>query len=50
MFELAVLADGGGLAVALDGVARDAEGRDRPLGQEPAELLADLDEVARSST
>ena len=44
MFEFAVLADRGGLAVALRLGAVDAERRDRPLRQQFAEFLADRDQ------
>ena len=44
MFQFAVLADGGGLAVALRLAAVDAERRDRALRQQLAELLADRDQ------
>ncbi len=41
MFEFTILADERRLAVALGLVARDAERRNGPRGQEPAEFAAD---------
>ena len=45
MFEFAVLADRGGLAVALAPLAGNAERRDGLLRQQRAELLADVDQL-----
>src|SRR5687768_4218464 len=47
VLQLAVLADGGGLAVALRVRAGDAEGRHGALRQEAAELLADIHELGK---
>ena len=42
MLEFAVLAHGGGLAVAFDLIAGNAEGRDRALRQKAAQFLTQL--------
>ena len=47
MLELAIGADRGRLAEALDGRARDAEGRDRPLGKQLAKLFPHLDKFCQ---
>src|ERR1700722_12239744 len=44
MFQLAVLADGSRLAVALRARSLDAERRDGARGEQGAELLADIDQ------
>src|ERR1700733_6502745 len=44
VFELAVLADGGRLAVALRARSLDAERRDSARGEQGAELLTDIDQ------
>src|SRR5918993_1858764 len=47
VLQLAVLADGGGLAVALDRRPLNPERRHGLLGQKPAQLLAEADEFAQ---
>src|SRR5581483_10277739 len=47
MFQLAILADRGGLAVALRRRRLDAQRLDRALAEQLAELLADIDELGQ---
>lgn len=45
VLELTVLADGGGLAIALDRLAVDAERGQRLAAEQVAELPADVDQL-----
>ena len=50
MLQLAVLTDRRSLAVTLRARPLDAERSDGALGKQPAEFLADVDQLERSST